>query len=155
MDRVGGVTTEREGIDGHRDHVAEHQQPQQETGELRVALLAQVVERSSGTTGTRGHAGPRARGDDREERAEREAREGEMAGELDRDAQHAEDPAADHPADGHRGRVRNVQEPVVTTDVGRSRMIRPASVRHPVIVAQRLRCRVLLRRRVDQIGFGW
>ena len=46
VDRVGRVTPEGERVHGHRDHVAEHQQPQQEPGELRVALLAQVVERA-------------------------------------------------------------------------------------------------------------
>ena len=48
VERVGRVATEGERVHGHRDHVAEHQQPEQQTGELRVALLAEVVERSSG-----------------------------------------------------------------------------------------------------------
>ena len=44
-----------------------------------------------------------------EDRAEHEADEREVAGKRDRDAEHAEDAAADHAADRHRGRVGNAR----------------------------------------------
>ena len=59
VQRVGRVAAERERVHGHRDHVAEDEQPQQQAGELRMTLLAQVVERPTGAAGTRGDARPR------------------------------------------------------------------------------------------------
>ena len=47
VERVRGVAAERERVHGHRDHVAEHEQPQQQAGELRVTLLAEMVERAA------------------------------------------------------------------------------------------------------------
>jgi hypothetical protein len=50
-----------------------------------------------------------ARGEHRDHAADRERRPGEVAGEVDRDAEDAEDAAADHPADGHRDRLAKAE----------------------------------------------
>ena len=86
VERVGGVAAEGERVHRHRHHVAEHEEPQQETRELRVALLAQVVERAARSAGAGRDARPGPGGDGRQDAAEHEAREREVPGERDRDA---------------------------------------------------------------------
>ena len=76
--------------------------------------------------------GPRPRGDRGEHAAEHEAAEREMAGQRDRHAEHAEDAAADHPADRHRGRVGNAQQPVAAAGVRRPRVVRTAPPLHQI-----------------------
>jgi hypothetical protein len=89
----------------HRDHVAEDEGPEEEAGDVAVTFATEVLERAAGVAGAERDAGVRTGGDRGEETTEHEAPEREVSGKRHGHPEDADDPAADHAADRHRGGV--------------------------------------------------
>ena len=76
-----------------------------------MTLFAQVDEGTTCPAGVQSQAGVGMGGEPSDHAAEEKGGEGQVPGEVDGDAEDAEDAAADHPPDRHRARLAEAQKP--------------------------------------------